>query len=59
MDMGIIRGLITVVLLVAFVGLWIKSWSKKQQSEFSAAANLPLEDDSRPPADTEKTEQDA
>ena len=45
MDLGLIRGVITVVLFVAFIGMWIWAWSSKRQSDFEQAANLPLEDE--------------
>ena len=49
MDIGTIRGLITVILLVLFLGVWAWSWSRKRKQEFDEAAQLPLEDDTRPP----------
>jgi cytochrome c oxidase cbb3-type subunit 4 len=57
MDMGLIRGLLTVILMVLFFGMWFWSWSKKRSSDFEAAAQIPLEDDHRPPADNKDTEQ--
>jgi cytochrome c oxidase cbb3-type subunit 4 len=45
MDMGTVRGLITLAVLVLFVGLWAWSWSRKRQPEYDAAAELPLQDD--------------
>jgi len=57
MDIGIVRGLITAILLLAFIGLWFFSWSKKRSAEYDAASRLPLEDDSRPPADNKEREQ--
>lgn len=57
MDMGLIRGLLTVILMVLFLGMWFWSWSKKRNAEFEAASRIPLEDDDRPPAINTKTEQ--
>ena len=57
MDIGIVRGLITVTLLVLFIGLWVYSWSKKRNQEYEAASQLPLEDDSHPPKDNTEMEQ--
>jgi len=51
MDIGIVRGLITAVVLILFVGIWLWSWSRKREADFEAASRLPLGDDSRPPAD--------
>jgi cytochrome c oxidase cbb3-type subunit IV len=57
MDIGLIRGLLTVTLMALFLGMWFWSWSKKRDAEFEAAARIPLEDDDRPPAIDSKTEQ--
>jgi len=40
-----LSGLITLVLLVAFVAGWIWAWSSKRKPDFDAAARLPLDDD--------------
>jgi cytochrome c oxidase cbb3-type subunit 4 len=45
MDMGVVRGLITLVLLLAFLGLWTWAWSRKRKKDFEEAARLPLDDD--------------
>ena len=45
MDIGIVRGLITVALLVLFIGVWVGSWSRKRKTDFEASSMLPLEDD--------------
>jgi cytochrome c oxidase cbb3-type subunit 4 len=57
MEIGLVRGVITVTLLVLFIGLWVHSWSKKRKNEYEAASQLPLEDDSRPPTDNTEMEQ--
>ena len=50
MDMGTVRGLITLAVLVLFIGLWAWSWSRKRQPDYDAAADLPLQnDDGQPP----------
>lgn len=55
MNMGDLRGVITVVLLVLFVALWAWTWSRKRKSQFDEAARIPLEDDDTPPQkDTER-----
>jgi cytochrome c oxidase cbb3-type subunit 4 len=60
MDIGLIRGLITVTLLALFIGLWFWSWSRKRQPEYEAASQLPLEEDTdHPPADNKEMEQDS
>jgi cytochrome c oxidase cbb3-type subunit 4 len=51
MSAGVLSGLVTGVLLVAFVGGWIWLWRPRRQREFEAASRLPLEDnDSEPRA---------
>lgn len=57
MDMGLIRGLITVSLLVLFIGLWFWIWSSKRGEEYSAASRVPLEEDEHPLAHSNEMEQ--
>ena len=45
MDMGLIRGLLTAVLLLLFIGLWLWAWSRDRKGDFEAAAQLPLSED--------------
>ena len=49
MDMGFVRGLITFLTLVLFLGIWAWSFSRNRRTEFEAASQLPLGDDRRPP----------
>lgn len=49
MDIGTVRGLITALLVILFLGIWAWSWSRKRRKDFDAAAQLPLDDDSHPP----------
>lgn len=44
MDINVIRGIITAVLLVLFIGLVLWAYSKKRRKEFEEAANLPFHD---------------
>jgi cytochrome c oxidase cbb3-type subunit 4 len=48
MDIGTVRGLITLVLFVAFVALIIWAYSKRRKPDFDKLARMPLEDE--PPA---------
>lgn len=48
MDMGLFRGVVTLVLLVLFIGLCAWSFSKRRRAEYEAAAQLPLREDDRP-----------
>ena len=43
-----ISGILTSILLVTFIGLWVWAWSRRRSDDFNEAANLPLEEDSRP-----------
>jgi cytochrome c oxidase cbb3-type subunit 4 len=51
-EIGLIRGLLTAVLLGAFVALWIWAWSARRKADFEAAAMLPLieSESDHPPA---------
>ena len=46
MDLPTLRGLFTLVLMVAFVAIVIWAWSGKRRKDFDEAAQLPLEPDS-------------
>lgn len=46
MSGGTIRGIVTALLIVAFVGICIWAYSKRRKPQFDAAARLPLEEDS-------------
>ena len=40
-----VSGIVTAILLVAFIGGWLWAWSSKRKASFDAAARLPLDDD--------------
>lgn len=44
-DINFLRGILTAILLCAFIGLWIWAWSKKRGPAFHEAANLPFADE--------------
>ena len=44
MSIDLFRGLITLALFCAFIGLWVWAWSGKRKADFDAAAQLPLQD---------------
>jgi cytochrome c oxidase cbb3-type subunit 4 len=50
--MGTVRGLITLVLMVAFIALVVWLFNSRNKHRFDAAAKLPLED--QPPSDDSK-----
>ena len=45
MDINILRGVILLVLIISFVGLWGWAWSSKRKAAFTDASMLPLEED--------------
>lgn len=56
MDMGIVRGVITALVMILFLGIWAWSWSRKRKADFDAASRLPLHDGDTPPADKKREE---
>ncbi|MBS0198920.1 MAG: cbb3-type cytochrome c oxidase subunit 3 [Proteobacteria bacterium] len=40
-----VSGIVSLMLLVIFLGGWAWAWSPKRRAEFEEAARLPLEDD--------------
>ena len=45
MDAGLLRGLFTLFMFLAFLGIVFWAWSARRRNDFDAAAQLPLEDD--------------
>jgi cytochrome c oxidase cbb3-type subunit 4 len=45
MDIGTVRGLITLVLMLAFIGLVYWAYSRRRKADFDEMARLPLDDD--------------
>ncbi|MFV8834144.1 cbb3-type cytochrome c oxidase subunit 3 [Aquisalimonas sp.] len=45
MDINTVRGLLTLVLLIAFIGIVVWAYSSRRKKDFEEAARLPLEDD--------------
>jgi cytochrome c oxidase cbb3-type subunit 4 len=48
MDIGTLRGLVTLALMLAFVGLVIWAYSRRRKADFDEMARMPLEEDRRP-----------
>lgn len=46
---GHAAGVITVILMLTFIGIWIWAWRKKHKRVFDRMARLPLEDDRQIP----------
>jgi cbb3-type cytochrome oxidase subunit 3 len=44
---GIVRGVITLILMVLFIALTIRTWSRGSKESFESMAKLPLEDDDK------------
>jgi len=45
MEINDLRGLLTAILLIAFIALWVWAWSSRRKVDFDAQAALPLEED--------------
>jgi cytochrome c oxidase cbb3-type subunit IV len=45
LDQNLIRGLALIMLIVAFLGMWIWAWSDKRKGDFKKMSELPLEED--------------
>lgn len=45
MDINVLRGIITVVTLLTFIGIVLWAWSGRNKARFDEAARLPLEED--------------
>lgn len=58
MDIGTFRGVLTVVLMVLFIALVFWAYSRRRNADFEAAAQLPLDDDTRPNMRDRRTEKD-
>jgi len=45
MDINDLRGIITAVTMLAFVGLCVFAWSRHRKASYDASAQIPLEED--------------
>lgn len=48
MDINTFYGLLTLLLLILFIGIVLWAYSSKRKEQFDEAARLPLEDDDGP-----------
>jgi len=48
MDINLVRSILTVVLLVVFIGIVAWAWSGKRKQAFDAAAQLPFDEEPEP-----------
>ena len=47
MDIGTVRGLITLVLMLAFIGLVAWAYSARRKPDFDEAARMPFDEEPR------------
>lgn len=58
MDIGTFRGVMTVILMLLFIGFVFWAYSRRRNEDFDAAARLPLDDDSGPDSARRSTEKE-
>ena len=60
-DINFVRGLVLVLLIIGFSGIWAWAWSRNRKKDFEKMSMLPLEEDEGqvPPNDsnTERTKE--
>jgi cytochrome c oxidase cbb3-type subunit 4 len=44
-DSNLIRGIVLILMILAFLGIWGWAWSRNRKEAFREASMLPLEDD--------------
>ena len=44
---GTVRGVITLILMLLFIAVTIRTWSRSRKESFESMARLPLEDDDK------------
>jgi cytochrome c oxidase cbb3-type subunit 4 len=44
-DINLVRGILLILLILAFFGIWAWAWQSKQKPAFREASMLPLEED--------------
>lgn len=57
MDINDLRGVSTILVMAAFIGVVFWAYSKKRKKTFDEAANLPFEDDELDQRSREEEEQ--
>ena len=45
LNVDLVRGILMVALIIAFLGMWAWAWSSKRKRVFHDASMLPLEED--------------
>jgi cytochrome c oxidase cbb3-type subunit 4 len=57
LDSNLIRGLVVILMILAFTGIWAWAWSRNRKESFHQASMLPLEeDDGQVPQNDSKNE---
>ena len=44
-DINLVRGLVLILLIVGFAGIWAWAWSRHRKKDFEKMSMLPLEED--------------
>jgi len=45
LDSNLIRGVVLILMILAFTGIWAWAWSRNRKESFHQASMLPLEED--------------
>jgi len=45
LDSNLIRGVVLILMILAFLGIWGWAWSRNRKKDFREASMLPLEED--------------
>ncbi|HSP01053.1 MAG TPA: cbb3-type cytochrome c oxidase subunit 3 [Thioalkalivibrio sp.] len=56
MGFGLLQGLLTLLLMVLFVGIVVWAYSSRQKKRFDEASKLPFAEDAKPQDDRRKGE---
>ena len=51
---GHIVGIATVIVMLAFIGIWVWAWLPQHKPDFDALAKLPMEDEEDRPGEDER-----
>ena len=54
-DSNLIRGMMLILMILAFIGIWAWAWSRNRKGEFDAMSQLPLEEDGGEIPETDNT----
>ncbi len=57
LDSNLIRGVVLILMILAFLGIWGWAWSRNRKETFREASMLPLEDDNGQVPDSDGIEE--